>query len=165
MYSEIERVFPKQGVRRNIVELFMKYGLSVKDGLVFCGEIELSFSKIARAANCDRRVVKEVVGQIEKNPGLRQVFANLRPTAIIRGTAKLFGFEVLEIEANPKTIGLVADVSQVIKEDKGCIRQIVADDPEIYPNPKITIILNKELSGNALEKIRKIKEIKKFSVQ
>jgi len=49
----------------------LSYGLCIKDGKIYCGNIELSFSKIARAIGVDRRVVMNTVETIEKNKELK----------------------------------------------------------------------------------------------
>lgn len=48
----------------------LSYGLRIKDGKIYCGSIELSFSKIARAIGVDRRAVMSTVETIEKRKKL-----------------------------------------------------------------------------------------------
>jgi predicted regulator of amino acid metabolism with ACT domain len=61
-------------------------------------------------------------------------------------------------------VGVASAVTAVIAEAKVSIRQIVTDDPDIYPNPKMTIILEKRLPGPALVKIRELKSIIRISI-
>lgn len=82
----------------------------------------------------------------------------------IRGVARHLGFEVLEIEAEPHASGIVSAVSSIIADAGISIRQIVSDDPDIYPNPKLTIVLEKKLPGPAIAKIRALKRITRISL-
>ena len=112
----------------------------------------------------DRRVVIETAQLIADVPELFEIFEGLSSTASIKGVAKHLGFEVLEIEAEPHAVGTVSKVSKIIADAKVSIRQIVSDDPDIYPNPKLTIILDKKLPGKALVKIRELKHIMRLSI-
>lgn len=165
MYDILEDAFIRYPMRRKVAELLLRQGLRVdKKARIFCGDIEISPVKISRAVSVDRRVVVETAEMIAEVPQLLGIFESLAPTAFIRGVAKHLGFEVLEIEAEPHAVGIVSAVTGIIAEAKISIRQIVSDDPDIYPAPKLTIILEKRLPGKALIKIRELKSIKRLSI-
>ena len=166
MYAYIEDAFIRFPMRSKVAEAMLKYGLRVDEyARIFCADIEISPSKMARALKVDRRVVIETSEMIASYEELYGIFSTLRPTAIISGPAKKLGFDVLEIEAEPHAKGIVSEVTSIISKSKISIRQIVADDPDMYPNPKLTIVLNKPLPGSALSKIKNLKHIKKLSIQ
>lgn len=166
MYAYIEDAFIRFPMRSKVAEAMLKYGLRVDEqARIFCEDIEISPSKMARALKVDRRVVIETAEMIAKYQELYEVFSGLKPTAVITGAAKRLGFEVLEIEADPHAKGIVSEIASIITNAKISIRQIVADDPDMYPHPKLTIILNKSLPGNAISKIKNLKYIKKVSIQ
>lgn len=166
MYAYIEDAFIRFPMRSKVAESMLRYGLRVDEyARIYCADIEISPSKMARALNIDRRVVIETAEMIAKYQELYEIFSTLRPTAIISGPAKKLGFDVLEIEAEPHARGIISEVTSIIANAKISIRQIVADDPDMYPNPKLTIILNKSLPGNAFSKIKNLKNIKKLSIQ
>ncbi|MBI5047126.1 regulator [Candidatus Micrarchaeota archaeon] len=166
MYPILEDAFLRYPMRKKVVECLLKYGLSVdKKGTVFCGEIEISPAKIARALRVDRRVVIETAQMIAKVKELHQIFENLIPKAFISGVAPNLGFEVIEIEAESHAVGIVSSVARIIADSGISIRQIVTDDPDIYPNPKLTIILDKRIPGEALVRIRELNSIKKLSIE
>ncbi|NYZ74228.1 regulator, partial [Candidatus Micrarchaeota archaeon] len=155
MYPILEDAFLRYPMRKKVAEILLKYGLRVdKNGRIFSGNIEISPVKVARAVAVDRRVVLETAHMIAEVPELFGIFESLAPTAFIRGVARHLGFEVIEIEAEPHAVGIVSAVTSIIAEAKISIRQIVSDDPDIYPNPKLTIVLEKQLPGQALVKIR-----------
>jgi len=166
MYPIIEDAFIRFPMRKKVAEVFLKYGLRVdEEGNIFCDLIEMSPAKIARAIEVDRRVVIETAEMIAAVPELFEIFSNLKPTALVSGAAKQLGFEVLEIDAEPHAVGIVAAVTKLISDSKISIRQIVADDPDIYPNPKLTIIVEKRLPGTILSKLRELKQIRKISIE
>lgn len=165
MYRVLEEAFIHFPMRRKVAEALLRYGLRVsKNGTILCDEIEISPAKMARALKVDRRVVIETASMIAGNKALFSFFSELRPTAFIGKAAKLLGFEVIVIEADPHAAGIVSSVSSIIAKERVCIRQIVADDPDIYPNPKLTIVLEKPISGKAIDKLRKIKGITKIAI-
>lgn len=166
MYSPIENKFFAFPTRRSVAMTMLRYGLRVsKEGKVFCGDIELSPVKIGRAVGCDRRVVIDTAKMIAKDPELFTVFCGLRPTSFIGGGAKALGFGFVEIRADPNSVGLVAKVSKVLAKEGVMIRQIVADDPDIYPEPKLTIVTNRKLPPNVISELQKMKEIERISLE
>ncbi|MFH1784924.1 MAG: regulator [Candidatus Micrarchaeota archaeon] len=166
MYPILEDAFLRYPMRKKVAELLLKYGLRVdKKAVIYCGEIELSPAKIARSLRVDRRVVIETAQMIAEVEELSNIFEDLIPKAFISGVAKHLGFEVLEIESKPHAVGIVSAVTRIIADARISIRQVVTDDPDIYPNPKLTIILEKKLSGSALIKLRELKYIKKISLE
>lgn len=165
MYPILEDAFLRYPMRKKVAELLLKYGLRVdKSAKVYCGEIELSPAKIARSLGVDRRVVIETAQMIAEVKELQGIFSGLIPKAFISGVARHLGFEVLEIESEPHAVGIVSAITKIIADAEISIRQIVTDDPDIYPNPKLTIILEKKLTAFALVKLRELKHINKISI-
>ena len=165
MYPILEDAFIRYPMRKKVAELLLKYGLRIdRYAMIYCGIFEVSPAKIARSLSVDRRVVIETAQMIADVPELFSIFSGLTPTALITNAAAALGFEVLEIEAEPHAIGIVSKVTTIISDARIAIRQIVADDPDIYPNPKLTIIVQKKLPGSVIVKIRELKNIKKISI-
>lgn len=166
MYPILEDAFLRYPMRRKVAELLLRQGMRVdKNGNIFCGSVEASPVKIARAVGVDRRVVLETAQLIRDVPELFRIFEGLEPTAYIRGVAKHLGFEVIEIEAEPHAKGIVSSVTAIIAGAGISIRQLVCDDPDIYPNPKLTIVLEKRLPPDAFMKLRELKDIRKLSIE
>lgn len=166
MYPILESAFSCFPMRKRVAETVLRYGLSVdKEGTIYCGKIEMSPAKIARALDLDRRVVMETARMISAIPELQGIFGRLEPTSFIAGAAKHLGFEVIIIEAEPHAVGIIGKATNIIADAKIVIRQVVADDPDIYPNPKLTIVLEKPLPASALSKLRKMKEISRLSIE
>ena len=166
MYGLLEKQFKSYPMRKKVVETLLRYGLKVESGgNIFCGPIELSPSKLARAIGVDRRVVIETAEMVANEKRLFGIFNGLQPKAFLSGAAHHLGFQVLEIESEPHAVGVVSAVTKLIAGAGISIRQIIADDPDIYPNPKLTIILEKKLPPEALAKLGRMKAIRKLSIE
>jgi predicted regulator of amino acid metabolism with ACT domain len=165
MWRKIAKRLSDYPVRINIAKAFIELGLSVKDdGNVYCGNIQMAESKIARALGVDRRVVRETAGLISSDEMLGPIFAKLRPAGpFLADIAKFLGYMVIEIYADSSSVGILANASSIIASEGISIRQAVADDPDLVPEPKLTIVADKEVSGAALEKILKINGVKKLT--
>jgi hypothetical protein len=151
----------RQKVARALVEL----GLSIRDGnKIFCGGIELSDVKIARCLNVDRRTVRETAELISSDAELRPVFEKIRPAGpFLADIAKFLGYSVIEIYADPHTVGVVAQAASLVAQENIAIRQAVADDPDLTPEPKLTLVVEKEPSGTTLQKLLKIPGVVKIA--
>ena len=49
----------------------LEYGLSIKDDHLYCGQIELSDTKVARAIHVDRRAVKATIATIKEREKIK----------------------------------------------------------------------------------------------
>ncbi len=151
--------------RQKVARAFVELGLSIKEGnKIYCGGIELSDVKIARCLEVDRRTVRDTAQLISSDPILKPVFEKLRPAGPFLGDiARFLGYSVIEIYADPHTIGIVAQAASLITQDNIAIRQAVADDPDLTPEPKLTLVVEKEPSGTILQKMLKIPGVIKIS--
>jgi hypothetical protein len=113
----------------------------------------------------DRRVVGRTVDSILHDTDLREIYTKLGNAGpFFRNVADRFGFGLIEIEADPSKVGVVAAASSIIAEESISIRQIVADDPELYPAPKLTIIIEKSVPGHIIPDLLEIDGVEKVSV-
>jgi len=166
MYPLLEKAFEDSPGKRKVAEAILRYGLRVDEsGRIFCADIELSPAKMARALGVDRRVVIETGRMIAENDELYNIFSQLLPTAFLGRVADKLGFESIEIRAEPHQKGIVAKVTEIIAGKGIGIRQIVADDPDIYPEPKLTLILEKKLDGATINRLRGIKGVREIVIR
>ncbi len=160
--AERLREYPgRQKVARSLVEL----GLSIREGTkIYCGGIELSDVKIARFLGVDRRTVRDTAQLISSDPLLKPVFERMRPAGpFLADVARFLGYSVIEIYADPHTVGIVAQAATLIAQENIAIRQAFADDPDLTPEPKLTLVVEKEPSGAILQKMLKIPGVNKIS--
>ena len=149
-------------VAKTLVEL----GLHIGDNeAVYCGPIEIPVMKIAKACGVDRRVVNATVKMVLKHPELHKVFTKIQSAGpSFRDVAKHFGFGIIVITADPKTVGIVAKATTLIANTGISIRQVLAEDPELYPEPKLTIITGKPVPGKLIPEFLRIPGVKGVSV-
>lgn len=165
MWRQISDRLKEYPGRQKVARAFVELGLSISDeNKVFCGGIELSDVKIARHLGVDRRTVRETAQLISSDPVLKEVFGKLRPAGpFLADVAKLLGYSVIEIYADPHIVGIVAQASLLIAQENIAIRQAVADDPDLTPDPKLTLVVEREPSGTILQKMLKIPGVIKLS--
>ncbi len=165
MWRQISDRLEEYPGRQKVARAFVELGLSIKEGnKIYCGGIELSDVKIARYLHVDRRTVRDTAQLISSDPTLNSVFEKLRPAGpFLADVARFLGYSVIEIYADPHTVGIVAQAASLISQENIAIRQAVADDPDLTPEPKLTLVVEKEPSGTVLQKMLKIPGVIKLS--
>jgi len=164
MWRQISSRLKEYPGRLKVARALVELGMSVRGGRVFCGDVEQSELKMARAVGVDRRTIKETAEFIESDPMLEQVFRGLKPAGpFLPNVARFLGYRVIEIYADPHTVGIIAEASSLISREGIPIRQAVADDPDLSPEPKLTLVVEKEPSGDTLQKMLKIPGVTKVA--
>lgn len=145
-----------------IIRLMIEYGIGVnEEGKIVVGPIEIPDTSLAKAVGVDRRVVRKIVEQILEDENLKRIFTGIRPAgAFLAPIAKELGLYVVEIRADPTAPGILAEAAKIIASEGISIRQAVAEDPELFPEPKLILVLEKPLSGDGLNKMLKIPRVK-----
>jgi predicted regulator of amino acid metabolism with ACT domain len=157
MLKLLEKFFGNARGRRLVATEFLRLGLKVDSkGKIFVGRIEVAPAKIARALGVDRRVVIETAKAIGKDEKLLQIFFRLEPRAFIGNSARELGFDAVEIRADPKKKGIVAAVTKILAEEGVLIRQVITDDPDLFPDPVLTIIIGGRLSGRTIKRLKEL---------
>ncbi len=165
MWGRIEHYFDEYPVRKLIAKTLLKFGLRVTDDMkVRAGDIEVPYTKIAKALDVDRRVVKETVGMILKVQELKDIYTNLEPTVHMKYVGKHVGYGVIEIEPEPRAIGILAKIAQKIAERGINIIQVVAEDPELYPEATLTIITERSIPGDLINELSRLEGVKRISI-
>ena len=114
----------------------------------------------------DRRTIKETIRTINMDKEIKLVFSGLESAGpSFRAVAKQMGLGVVEIASdNPNESGILANVARVLANHGISIRQALVDDPEINPDPKLTLIADRVIPGKAIPLILKIRGVTKVSV-
>ena len=86
----------------------------------------------------------------------KQIFHNLEPRAFLGNSAKELSFDTVVIRADPKKKGIVASVTKVLADGGIVIRQIISDDPDLFPDPVLTIIIDGRLSAGIIKKLKEL---------
>jgi predicted regulator of amino acid metabolism with ACT domain len=167
LWSRIASFFKKHPERLKVVKALVENGLRINyDGKIYCNEIEIPAAKIADFAEVDRRTVYEAIKAIQENEELKTIFANIRSAGLsLKELAKHLGFGVVEITPiDPKAVGVLAGAASILAEEGIGIRQALADDPELTPQPKLTLITEKKIPGNLIPKLLNVKGVEKLSI-
>jgi len=152
--------------RLSVARVLVENGLSVRDGKIYCNEIEIPSIRISRVAGVDRRTVSETIRMIERNPELRIIFREIRSAGLsLKEIARHLNLGVVEITpVNARIPGILAKTATIIAERNISIRQAIVDDPELSPEPKLTLITETKIPGELIPKFLKVKGVAKVSV-
>jgi hypothetical protein len=164
MWDRIKSKFDKYPSRMEVAKEFLRLGISVRDGKAWCGNIELTPSKIARTLGVDRKVVLSTIQIIERDEVLKKVYSLIKPIAYIGDVAQLFDFGVLEIYAESEKSGIVGSIAGILGKEGISIRFIIAEDPELSIDPKLTIVTEKRVPGRIIDQLLKVNGVKKIVV-
>ena len=166
MWSNIKKHFEGYPERLRVARVLVENGLSVKNGKICLNQIEIPPIRIARAAGVDRRTVNETINVIRSNQELKLIFEEIRPAGhSLKEIAKHLNLGVIEITVeDPKAHGILAKSATILTNGGLSIRQAIVDDPELSPEPKLTLIVEKKIPGDLISELLKINGVAKVSV-
>lgn len=166
MWDKIVKALEGYPERLNVAKILIKNGLSVRNGKIYCGDIIIPVVRISRVAKVDRRTVTQTVKMIESNPDLKVIFNGISPAgSSLRDVAKHLNFGVVEITpVDARTPGILASAALLIAQKNISIRQAIVDDPELTPEPKLTLITEMKVPGELIPEFLRIKGVSKVSV-
>ncbi|WP_297535480.1 regulator of amino acid metabolism, contains ACT domain protein [Thermococcus sp.] len=148
----IDEYFKNYPARKRVAEFLLKNGISVRNGSLYIGNVEVSPSAVARALGVNRKVVYFTVETIESSGALRLLFERLKPGLSVEEVAPAMGWETLEIEVNgsPAAVlesvlkGVAAEGNDVVSVN---LRNLPGED--VY----LSIVVERPLRGETLRKI------------
>jgi hypothetical protein len=122
--------------------------------------------RVAKVAGVDRRTVNETLNDIKANRELKMIFEEIRPAGhSLRELAKHLNLGVVEITpVDARMPGILANSAMLLTKGGLGIRQAIVDDPELSPEPKLTLIVDKKIPGELISKLLKINGVAKVSV-
>lgn len=141
MWELLTRYFERFPAQSRVAETLMRYGLSVRPDGVYCGEIAVSDTALARACKVDRRIISATIETIRREPELQAVYTRLEPTCLLKNAAPALKWGVVEIvPTDPHQPGILAHVAGIIASRGISIRQAIVDDPELVDEPRLYIV-------------------------
>ena len=166
MWKRVERDFAEFPARKAVARKMIELGLRIgAGGKIMCGDVEVKENSLAKAAGVDRRAVNSTVEGILKDEKLRGIFENIEPGgALLKKVAGKLGFGVVEIEADASKTGIMAGAANLLADKKISIRQVYAEDPELFESPKMTLVTEKPVPGTLLSEFLKIPGVTKVSL-
>jgi len=164
MWKKIVEKFERYPSQIVVAKEFLRLGISVRNGKAYCGDIELVPTKIAEALDVDRKVVVSAIQNIESDEELRRVFSSLKPVANITEVARILGFGVLEVYAESHKVGIVAGITSILAREGISIRFILAEDPELSVESKLTIVTDTKIPGRLVDEFLKVDGVQKIVI-
>jgi predicted regulator of amino acid metabolism with ACT domain len=166
MWGKIQAIFETHPERLQVAKFLLRNGFSVKGDKIYLNEVEIPTLKVARVVGVDRRTVRETIRAMIMDTEIKLVFSKLESAGpSLRAVAKEMGLGVVEITADdPNKVGILANASKVLAEHGISIRQALVDDPELNPDPKLTLIGDRVIPGKAIPLILKIPGVTRVSV-
>jgi predicted regulator of amino acid metabolism with ACT domain len=166
MWSNVKIYFEGHPERLKVARVLIENGLGVRDGKIYVNEIEIPPVRVARAAGVDRRTVIETLRAIGSNRDLRLIFEGMRSAGhSLREIAKHLNLGVVEIApVDARIPGILASSAMILAKNGLSIRQAIVDDPELSPEPRLTLILEKKIPGELVPELLKVKGVAKVSI-
>ncbi len=166
MWNSLKKHFEGYPERLKVVRVLVENGLSARDERVCLNQIEIPPVRIARVAGVDRRTVNETLKAIKANRELRLIFEEMRSAGhSLKEIAKPLNLGVVEITpVDAKTAGILAKSATVLAKSGLSIRQAIVDDPELSPEPKLTLIVEKKIPGELIPELLNITGVAKVAV-
>ena len=166
MWTNVQKYFEGHPERLKVTRILIENGLSVRNQRIYLNEIEIPPVRVARAAGVDRRTVKETLNAIQANRELRLIFESIRSAGhSLKEIAKYLNLGVVEITpTDAKTPGILSGSATILAKNGLSIRQAIVDDPELSPEPKLTLIVEKKIPGELIPELLNVKGVAKLSV-
>lgn len=162
---DLEKTFARKREQKRVAEYLLKNAVRVtEDGGMYCRELEVPYTSVAKALDVDRRIVKSTVDAIRKDKRLKKIYAKLDSVLLLRDVAPELGFGAIEIiPTDAAKKGIVSGVAKVIVDSGISIRQIISEDP-MFPGAETTVITEKPLPKHLIDRMLKIPGVKKIMV-
>ena len=149
-------------VARRMVELGIR---ADSDKKLYVGDVSVSDTALANSVGVDRRVVRHVVEQILDDPELSRIFTHIKPIgSSLIDVADQLGFNVLIVSSYPHRTGVISSITSVLSEHKVVVRQALADDPDLVPDPRLTLVVDGHIPPEALDRIRSLDFVKALTI-
>ncbi len=166
MMSNTFSRFSKKRSRMEVVKKMIELGISVsRGGELKIGNLSIKDTSLAESAGVDRRVVRSTVEQILAEIELRDIFEKIKPvgTSLVE-IAGLLGYHVLLVAGDAFQAGIISDVSSILAENGLIIRQALADDPDMIPEPKLTLVVSGDLTGDVIGRLQALPSVKELTL-
>lgn len=166
MWAKLTEKFERYPARLLVAKKIIELGFRIdKNEKIYCMDVQISDTSLAKSINVDRRAIKATVKTILEDEELSDIFLNISPLGpTLQNIASSLNLGVVELEASDETKGVLAKATSLISQENISIRQAYANDPELEDIPKLTIITESRLPSELLPKFLEIDGIKKVSI-
>lgn len=158
--ERISKHFQNLPSQEQVAKLLLKQGISVRDGVAYCGNIEQSDTAVARAIGVDRRVVRSTINRIMDVPELLSLFSKLQSMLLLSDAACEIGCTTMEIVPTDASMpGIMAGIMNVMSSAGINIRQAVVSDPQNLTGSHLIIVADGEIPGSVMTEVRKCRGV------
>jgi uncharacterized protein len=166
MWQTLLKKFEKYPAQVKVLKLLFERGFQVnEEGKVTSGSIEIAHTQLAKEAGVDRRVVDATTKTIVSDELLSTIFRNVHSIPFLKDVAPSLGLGVIIIiPEDAAHVGILAEVAGLIAKNNVCIRQAVSDDPYLTDNPRLTIITDRKVPGDLVDKILSLPSVRGVSI-
>ena len=166
MWSQIKDFFKDFPAQQRVARILFERGFQIReDGKVVSGKIEIPHTQIAKEAGVERRAVDSTVQTILSIEDLKRIYMNLKQVCSLEEVAREFNLSVIVfVPKNASERGIIANVTRIISENGLNIRQALAEDPSISIHPKLTLILEGNISSQLIDEIRRLPGTRSITV-
>lgn len=165
VWTIIEERIGRQKAKLVVLRKMLETGIKIgSDGHYYISDIEIPDTSLSKSLKVDRRVIRQAAGVILDEPELESIFTKLMPIAFLRDVASYLGFGVIIITSNPEKSGIISEVTSIAAKHKLIIRQIYAEDPELYPEPKLTLIIEGDVPSEVIAELQDSKKVKTLTI-
>ncbi len=161
----IEEACRRKKAQKILLKKMLETGLRVdRDGRFYFDNIEVSDTALAESLGIDRRVVRQTANYILTEPNLECIFTRLKPVAFFKDVAHYLGFTVIVVTSFPEKPGIISEVTSIIAKHKLVIREVFAEDPELFEEPKLTLIIEGDVPPEVISELQSIKVVKSLTI-
>jgi predicted regulator of amino acid metabolism with ACT domain len=165
MWDRIANYFDKYPSQAKVARYLLRYGLRIDKNQVYCGDVQIADSALARAAGVDRRVVKSTLETIRADPTLLRFFSQLQPTTHLKNAASAMGWTAIEIvPMNAHEPGIISAVATILSSAGISVRQAIVDDPMTSEEPKLFIVTESQVPSELIPLIRQSKGVRGVTI-
>lgn len=166
MWKKTIEKFEKYPSQQKVVLKLLQLGLNVTENKkICCGDVEINMSSLAKSINTDRRVIVSTIENILNDDDLKNIFANITPAGpVLSKISQPLGLGVIELEGLAEKYGILSEVSKILADEKISILQVYASDPYLTLTPHMTLVTDKLIAGDTIQRLLKIDGITKVSI-
>ncbi|HIJ14862.1 MAG TPA: amino acid-binding protein [Methanosphaera sp.] len=161
-FNKFDNYPSQKKVARKLLQLGLKVGENKK---VYCNDVEINISSLAKSIDTDRRVVSATIENILSDKELKEIFTNIKSAGtVLANISQELGLGVIEIEGDAQKTGILNQVTKLLADENISIRQAYASDPELFATPYMTIITDNAVDGRIIPLLLKIDGVNKVSM-
>jgi predicted regulator of amino acid metabolism with ACT domain len=166
MWKKTIEKFEKYPSQQKVIIKLLQLGLRVDENKkIYCEDVEINMSSLAKSINTDRRVIVSTINNILMDDDLKKIFSNITPAGpVLSKISQPLGLGVIEIEGMAEKCGILSEVSKILADEKISIVQVYASDAYLTLNPHMTLITDKLIEGNIIQLLLNIDGVNKVSI-